>query len=343
MINCEKAKELAGGYIDGMLDEAQALAYEEHISCCDLCHNEYDMLKKISVDLSQTVAPLPKGFEKRARQSFASGKVKKTVPLPYLRTASALAAALVIAAVGKFGVYDIYKNVTDKNEIASNEIVDRRTAEKTPTVDNAKKDTAETDGKEKSIKKVYVEPSPYEPAEESTVVPQETELAAEEPVVQNETAEVHSVAEESEYGAAAASEIDSDAVQAGEAESFSTARMGRAVSGGGASGSSAENADTASDEATALTDENAEEVATELVAAYVTLHKGDGSTEAFKKFLKTFLDDSCISETDAVITVTVEEKRYESVVAKIRSNEYVKSVSDGTPFGGIGVINISVK
>ena len=60
----------------------------------------------------------------------------------------------------------------------------------------------------------------------------------------------------------------------------------------------------------------------------------------FKKYLNTFLDSSNISETADGITITIPAERYENVMAHINANEYVKSVTGGTPFEGVAVINI---
>lgn len=125
MINCDKAQELANVYIDGELDEESSCAYEEHISCCEACHEEYDMLKRISADLSLTTAPVPDGFARRLHTALVNeqfkkeNKTKKVFAFPYHKAASVMAAALVIAVVGKYGIYDTYKNVAeDTNRVA---------------------------------------------------------------------------------------------------------------------------------------------------------------------------------------------------------------------------------
>lgn len=343
MIDCEKARELVGGYIDGMLDEAQAVEYEEHISCCEACHNEYDMLKKISIDLSQTVAPLPDGFVRRARKNFADEKSIRIINFPYYKVASAFAAVFVIAVVGKFGVYDIYQNVMNKNEMASNESIETRVSEPTVNIEPDEIPQTKTviskdksNNQKRAEKKTYIEPSPEEPA---NAVVQEYGMAEEAPAIANimpessEPASVQSVADTANIPTVASEPPTTESGAGGSAMSGARAIKGEqedvAVS--------SDNTETSPEEA-----ESVPEPATALVPAGVTLYKGDGSTEAFKKFLKTFLNSSSITETSDTITISVEESRYDSVMAKIRSNEYVKSVSDGTPFGGVAEIKITV-
>lgn len=60
----------------------------------------------------------------------------------------------------------------------------------------------------------------------------------------------------------------------------------------------------------------------------------------FKKFLLTILDGSQITDNGSEITVNITADEYESVMQHLRANEYVKSVTEGTPFDGKAVINI---
>ena len=53
-----------------------------------------------------------------------------------------------------------------------------------------------------------------------------------------------------------------------------------------------------------------------------------------KKYLLTFLDSSSITEQDGKITVTVKAEEYESVIIRLKENEYVKSVTDGVASNG---------
>lgn len=119
MISCSDAKNLINDYIDGLLGETDCLSFEEHISCCEKCHNEYDMLKSMVTDLSVSKSPLPADFTKKMHIALVNnqlkekeGKKKSFFELPYTKLTTVTAAMLMIAVIGKFGVYDVYKDIS---------------------------------------------------------------------------------------------------------------------------------------------------------------------------------------------------------------------------------------
>ena len=67
---------------------------------------------------------------------------------------------------------------------------------------------------------------------------------------------------------------------------------------------------------------------------------GDSNMIMIKKYLLTFIDASKITESDDMITITVEADEYDSVMANIRANEYVQSVTEATFSNGTVIINI---
>lgn len=129
MIDCTLARKLMNGYIDGTLTDDDSFKFEEHISCCEKCHEEYDMIKAMSYDLAKMKTPLPEDFGRKihvalVNEQFKMGdKKERKIPFAaYTRFATATAAALVIAVAGKFGVYDVYKNVMEDSSTALTEI-----------------------------------------------------------------------------------------------------------------------------------------------------------------------------------------------------------------------------
>lgn len=120
MISCSHAHNLINSYIDGLLNESDCNAFEEHISCCEKCHEQYDILKSMTVNLADTKVPLPRDFAKKMHIALVKHQVtkteekKKVFTFPYMKFATVATAAIMIAVVGKYGVYDIYKDITNE-------------------------------------------------------------------------------------------------------------------------------------------------------------------------------------------------------------------------------------
>lgn len=120
MISCSHAHNLINSYIDGLLNESDCNAFEEHISCCEKCHEQYDILKSLTGNLADTKVPLPRDFAKKMHIALVKHQVtkteekKKVFTFPYMKFATVATAAIMIAVVGKYGVYDIYKDITNE-------------------------------------------------------------------------------------------------------------------------------------------------------------------------------------------------------------------------------------
>ena len=80
----------------------------------------------------------------------------------------------------------------------------------------------------------------------------------------------------------------------------------------------------------------------ESVPAEVSIHNSDGSKMMFKKYLLTFIDGNNITDNGEDITITVDEEEYGNVMEHLRTNEYVKSVTEGTPSDD-GKLTINIK
>lgn len=372
MIDCQKAQELANAYIDNVLSDADCTAYEEHISCCDKCHEEYDMLKKITSDLAQTVSPLPEGFAKRMHTALVkeqfeaqSRKDKKKFVFPYFRAASVMAAALIIAVVGKVGVYDTYKKVTEDtvrvaSEISTNAVSQpvAKTAEPVAKTEPKNTDTTFTDIKDTPQK----ESEPTTAPDVRNITPVTREVKTFEPTpTQTESAETTAEVVPAEAVAEAVPQIASEVESAPVAEAtYTDEAADNAISPGNmmrimtpdeipaepteesANYSVSKMIPNTIDETSEIAEEpvSAGGSAPESVSAEVSIHSSDGSKMMLKKYLLTILDGSKISDNGDEITITVDEDEYSNVMEHLRANEYVKSVTEGTPQDGTVVINI---
>ncbi len=330
MINCDKARELANAYIDGELDEESSCAYEEHISCCESCHEEYDMLKRISADLSLTAVPVPDGFARRLHTALVNeqfqkeNKSKKVFAFPYYKTASVMAAALVIAVVGKYGIYDTYKNVTNEtNQVA---------LEMSGKIDDALIDVPKTE----PIAENVVENKKQEPVYTTkTITPENTEPEQISKPIEPDEVDIVNDAMQTQV-AAYTEEIppQADAVeeQTSPTDVAPMVRMAEPTA-------LAETTEQTSDAGTESENEVAE--ATEVIPAEIVIYNnGDAAMMMFKKFLLTILNSNQITDNGNGIIINITADEYESVMQHIRSNEYVKSVTEGAPFDGKAVINI---
>lgn len=342
MINCDAARELANAYIDGELDEESSCTYEEHISCCESCHEEYDMLKRISADVSLTAAPVPDGFARRLHTALVNeqfqkdNKSKKVFAFPYYKTASVMAAALVIAVVGKYGIYDTYKNVTtETNQVA---------LEMSGKIDDALIDVPKTE----PIAENVVENKKQEPVYTTkTITPENIEPERISKLIENDGVDVVNDAMQTQV-AAYTEEIppQADAVEE-QASLTDMAPMVRMAEPTDLSDTTEQTADAETVSENEVLGSGgasaAKEVAeaTELIPAEIVIYNnGDAAMMMFKKFLLTILNSNQITDNGNGITINITADEYESVMQHIRLNEYVKSVTEGTPFNGKAVINI---
>ncbi len=350
MIDCTKARELSNSYIDGILDEAECSAYEEHISCCESCHEEYDMLKKVSVDLSSTAAPLPEGFARRVHTALVNeqfamqdNKEKKRFVFPYYRAASVMAAALVIAVVGKYGIYDTYKNVTDDTARMAMELTEGNASEVVapPSVQDDTNDIKSTNDEPVYQTKMIVsdeekvdDTSVNTPVDNTAILADTSEYTLAPAAVHDAAPVAEAAPAEEEPAVLSLEKGDTDDAPAAENGVVSRMIQPEEIT------DISENTPEPADDATPSSGGSVTSVA-ELVPAAVIIHNsGDGSMIMFKKFLLTFLDGSRIADNGDEITVTITADEYESVMQRLRANEYVKSVTEGTPADGKAIINI---
>lgn len=350
MIDCALAHKLMNGYIDGILKDTESLQFEEHISCCEKCREEYDMMNKISYDLAKMNAPIPEDFGRKVHVALVNEQFKihdkkeKKIPFAaYSRFATVTAAALVIAVVGRFGVYDTYKKVMNDSAAVLTETTGVQTAVETDAVDSAVYTASEKVPEVAEIRRA--EPVKKAPAPKKI---EETPAIAEVKVA---TEDIAPEIEEANQPLALARTVN-DAVAASggaEPETEQTAVFDGLI-------------DTATEpetiqedtEKTAETKEKGVEPDTipeaesqpsskEPAPAVVTVQKhGEASMAMFKKYLYTFLNGDEISENGEEITVTVSAEDYHGVIEKISRNEYVKSVVTGVAGEEVGEIIIKL-
>ena len=322
MIDCKKAQSLANGYIDDTLSEAECSAYEEHISCCENCHEEYYMLKRMVGDMNKMPVSLPQDFSRKLHTALVSEQLKdnkkeRKFTFPYYRTASVVMAAFVIAIVGKFGIYDVYHKVSFDNQDMVKELVSTEKDVKT----GADKEITQKEA-EKTDSIVYVQKAPV--TEEAEVkVPEVVETESVQ-ILEETAAPVNEAPAVTQQETAEEIMSDENLVKSRAIEN-----QPEPVSAG--SGATVENVNA---------DMEAVPPAAEPVPAYVEIYgSGDGSMIMIKKYLLTFLDSGLITEQDGKITVTVKDTEYHGVISRLKENEYVKSVTEsGTSEGEVQII-----
>ncbi len=347
MIDCNKAREFSNAYIDGELDEESACLYEEHISCCEVCHDEYDMLKRISAELPLTAASVPDGFARRVHtalvnEQFKKEKSRKVFAFPYYKSASVMAAALVIAVVGKYGIYDTYKNVTGETS--------RIATEMTGKVSEALIDVPEIEvSEEKEIKnikpehiyttKTVVEQEPVVEEIQVTQTEEDAPIVDIAPVAETVTPDVPVYTPEVEQTEVAEKSV---AEEVPTTDNAAMLRMAEPTSSAEVTEVNEEaQTETVTDELASGGGSDAAFEPKELIPAQVIIYNnGDAAMMMFKKFLLTILNSSQITDNNGEITVNINADEYESVMQHIRANEYVKTVTEGTPFDGKAIINI---
>ena len=142
--DCNKAREMISDYIDGILNEEDSTSFEEHISCCEKCHEEYDMIKAVSSELAESTAKLPDGFSRRMHTALVNAQFEASGDKPakkvftanfrYARFATVAAAVMVFAVVGKYGVYDVYKNVVNETNNITGEYNEHSETDAAPEI-----------------------------------------------------------------------------------------------------------------------------------------------------------------------------------------------------------------
>lgn len=107
-MNCDIVRENMSLYIDNELDENTKMQFEEHLKTCVFCKEDLDILICAVDVMADMTEELPDGFSDRLHEKLADVKVQKRSfikPL-YLKTLSAVAAALVIVFIARGIFYD---------------------------------------------------------------------------------------------------------------------------------------------------------------------------------------------------------------------------------------------
>lgn len=122
MITCSKARELMDRYIDGDISERDMTAFEDHISSCDDCRENYELTSQLVSALRESAVQPPADFTARVmgrvrqQEAVRAARSKKRTGFQSFRGwkayGSACAAVLLLAVIGKTAVYDQYFRVT---------------------------------------------------------------------------------------------------------------------------------------------------------------------------------------------------------------------------------------
>lgn len=107
-MNCEVARNLMSLYIDKGLNDIEKIDFEEHISNCAECKNEYELLLEIVLQCNDMdEVELPQEFEKELHQKLVEaqkisnkGSIKGFIKRANWKIASGIAAATIVLAVG---------------------------------------------------------------------------------------------------------------------------------------------------------------------------------------------------------------------------------------------------
>ena len=325
MSDCKKAKKLISGYIDGVLKEGDIAFFKKHIASCKECRKEYEAFKKILKTTASLNEELPEGFSRRlhtalVNEQFKEEKnAKKPFVFPYAKATSALLAVMVIAFVGKAGIYDTYKKVINDNQTEVNRIAEENN---TPEVN----EVAPVEENKGTQNPNFVQSQPtHVPTVIDEIPAGEISPAFEQ--VQAPEDSANPMARTVDEPAPASLEEVGIPADSGEVASY----MSEEISNENQTPEDAPNSETI---------EEPKEAATALIPAQVKIYSGDGNMIMMKKFLLTFLSPEEIEEGQGEIVITVEEAEFEKVVTKLGENEYVKEVIPGTAFEGIGKIYI---
>ena len=369
MISCSDAKNLINDYIDGLLNEKDCSSFEEHISCCENCHHEYDMMKSMVNDLDHSKASLPVDFTKKMHIALVNNQLKgnkekksKLFNLPYAKVSTITAAVIMIAAVGKFGVYDAYKDISNESILTETAVTEEKVDEITFTED-VPNTSPVTENKHENIKIVKVIEKTDGVSNDNIDTTKIISLPDESiPVVITEEVEESAVAEDiqvvSEEAPAplALARMFTEDVIESEIVEETTASLSKAMESDKAITEIEEVAISNSTNDTVV-EEPSEDVITDEVVAeksvflltesntpaptIVEIQKsGEGHMLTIKNYLYTFLDGNEIAEADDQITITINADEYESIMKKISGNEYVKSISVGNVSNGKAIIII---
>ncbi len=120
-MNCEVARNLMSLYIDKELNDIEKIDFEEHISNCIECKNEYELLLEIVLECNDIdEVELPQEFGQELHQKLVEaqkvsnkGSIKEYIKRVNWKIASGITAAAIVFAVAAGGGF---------NNVASNGI-----------------------------------------------------------------------------------------------------------------------------------------------------------------------------------------------------------------------------
>ena len=105
--DCYEINERLSEFIDDVLSAEEKSEFEKHISQCEDCKNEYEIMKCLIVEISRLPrAPLPGSFKDTLRERLMRERTpKRAVFSAHMRTYSSLAAGIVMVLLLRTGYY----------------------------------------------------------------------------------------------------------------------------------------------------------------------------------------------------------------------------------------------
>lgn len=162
-MDCKKAKKIMSAYVDGMLENADKSAFEEHIHTCENCKQELDLLKNTLNILADAKYSAPENFSSEVREKLKSAAMSDKKPsFAHWGKISTCAAAFIILAAVAIG-NPVWKEFSDR----TTQITAPKTEKFVQNKDNNLTKKSDADVVEKSAKN---------PADEKITGTQNTEI-----------------------------------------------------------------------------------------------------------------------------------------------------------------------
>ncbi len=127
-MNCKKAQRLMSAYVDNMLSESEKNSFELHISGCESCKKELELIKETAALSAGLKFAAPENFTKEVCEKINSvseenvSKEERGFAVPFKKYGTVFAAFVILAAVAFANpVWEEYKNRTAKSGISTNE------------------------------------------------------------------------------------------------------------------------------------------------------------------------------------------------------------------------------
>lgn len=127
-MNCKKAQRLMSAYVDNMLSDSEKDSFELHISGCESCKKELELIKETAALAAGLKFAAPENFTKEVCEKINSvseeniSKEERGFAVPFKKYGTVFAAFVILAAVAFANpVWEEYKNRTAKSGISTNE------------------------------------------------------------------------------------------------------------------------------------------------------------------------------------------------------------------------------